>query len=351
MRIVEAMLACTILVVGLAVCIRMSNVYTVTERGSIGKTATNIMSILEDPEVVENIINNEGFWQPELMGLLENLLPPDIFYHLSIHSVLTGDLIGEITNLAGSYNYSEVDSVTAKRVVTISLPVSRTVFIPLDVILVIDVSGSMKDRLPGDIKTKIQGAKEAANLFIDQLNSSRDRVGLVSFATQAILEEPLTSNFTIVENSINALVTRDRTNIGGGINRSAIEFQTRGGDGETVWAMVLLSDGKANEPSSSGNATQYALDRARDAYVIGSAQSLRIYTIGLGAKSDINEVLLEQIAEGPLQGVPQSDIEGQYYYAPSADELSDIYLTIAKDLMFDVKFDVIVIELTLIQPR
>jgi len=351
MRIVEAMLACMILIVGLAVCIRMANVYTVTERGGgIEKTATNIMSVLEDPDVIRKIIHNEGFWQPELMGLLENLLPPDTFYHLSIHSALTGELLGEVTNLAGSYNSSEVDSTSAKRVVTISLPASKTVYIPLDVMLVIDVSGSMRDKLPGDVKTKIQGAKEAASLFIGQLNSLRDRVGLVSFSTEATLRQSLTFDFEVVNASIWALAPQATTNIGGGINCSAIEFRDCPGRGEkTVWAMVLLSDGKANEPRSV-NATQYALDRARDAYETGHDQNLRIYTIGLGAKDDINEALLEQIAEGPLQGVPQSDIEGQYYYTPSADELSDIYLTIAKDLMFDVQYDVVVIELTLIQP-
>jgi len=351
MRIVEAMITCTILVAGLSVSIYISNVYTMMERGNIEKTATNIMSVLGDPEVIEKIVNNEGFWQLELMGLLQNLLPPDTFYHISISSALTGDLIGEITNLAGSYNSSEVDSATVKSIVTISLPLSRTVYIPLDVMLVIDVSGSMNDRLPGDVKTKIEGAKEAANLFVDQLNSSRDKVGLVSFSTTPTLRQPLTDNFAAVETAINALVASGYTNIGGGINYSAIEFQTNGRSGETVWATVLLSDGKANRPTGV-NATQYALDRARDAYVIGSAQNLRIYTIGLGAKDDINEVLLEQIAEGPLQGIPSNfTLEGQYYYAPSAEELSDIYLTIAKDLMFDVQYDVVVIELTLIQPR
>jgi len=350
MRIVEAMITCTILVAGLSVSIYLSNVYTMMERGGMEETATNIMSVLEDPEVVEKIVNNEGFWQLELMGLLQSLLPPDTFYHLSIHSALTGDLIGEITNLAGSYNSSEVDSATTESVVTISLPLARTVYIPLDVMLVIDVSGSMNDRLPGDEETKLEGAKEAANLFVDQLNSSRDKVGLVSFSTEPTLREPLTANFTAVKTSINALVAGGYTNIGGGINYSAIEFQTNGRNGSTVWAMILLSDGKANRPTGV-NATQYALDRARDAYVVGSAQNLRIYTIGLGAKDDINEVLLEQIAEGPLEGIPQSDIEGQYYYAPSAEELEGIYLTIAKDLMFDVQYDVLIIELTLIQPR
>ena len=352
MRIVEAMITCTILVAGLSVSIYISNVYTMMERGNIEKTATNIMSVLEDPEVIEKIVNNEGFWQLELMGLLQNLLPPDTFYHLLISSALTRDLIGEITNLAGSYNSSEVDSATTKRVVTISLPVSRTVYIPLDVMLIIDISGSMNDRLPGDIKTKIEGAKEAAKLFIDQLNESRDQVGLVSFHDHAHLESQLTNDSETVKTAINSLTAGGYTNIGGGINTSAIELQDYGRIEESVWAMVLLSDGKANRPNTPPgfNATQYALNMSRDAYVVGSPQGLRIYTIGLGAKDDIDEVLLEKIAEGPLQGI-QFTLEGKYYYAPSAEELSDIYLTIAKDLMFAVQYDVVVIELTLIQPR
>jgi len=349
MRIVEAMITCTILVAGLAVSIRMSNVYTVTERGSIEKSATNIVSVLEDLDVVSMIANNESSWEIELRELLRNLLPPDTFYQLTLRSALTGKIIGDMTNMAGSYNSSGIDCVSEKRVVTISLPLGKGECKPLDVMLIVDMSGSMGDRLPGDVRTKIDGAKEAAKLFIDELNASVDKVGLVSFNQNAYLRSQLTDDFAAVKSAIDALTANGYTNIGDGIGYATNEFIARGRSGTTVWVMVLLSDGKANRPTGM-NATQYALDKAKDAYEKGSNQSLRIYTIGLGAKDDIDEPLLKQIAKGPFVGITYP-LEGKYYYAPSAEDLSDIYVNIAKDLMFKVEYDVIILELTLLKPR
>jgi len=341
MRIVEAMLACMILIVGLAVCIRMANVYTVTERGSIEKITTNIMSILEGRDVVSMIVNNESSWEPELRELLRNLLPPDTFYQLTLSSALTGKILVNMTNMAGLYNSSNVDCVSEKRVVTISLPLGRSDYKPLDVMLITDVSGSMGYRLPGDIQTKLDGAKRAAKLFIDQLNASRDRIGLVSFNENAYLKSGLIYDFATVNSSIYALVAGGFTNIGDGISNATQQFGRKGPN--QVWVMVLLSDGKANRPNNEEYARTYTLNKTKEAYEKGSSQSLRIYTIGLGAKNDLDEPLLKQIATGPFGG--------GYYYAPSAEDLSDIYVTIAKDLMFKVEYDVIVLELTLLQPR
>jgi len=349
MRIVEAMIACTILVAGLAVSIRISNVYTVTERGSIEKSATNIVSVLEDLDVVSMIANNESSWEIELRELLRNLLPPDTFYQLTLRSALTGKIIGDMTNMAGSYNSSGIDCVSEKRVVTISLPLGRSEYKPLDVMLIVDMSGSMGDRLPGDVKKKIDGAKEAAKLFIDQLNASIDKVGLVSFNQNAYLKSQLTNDFAAVKSAIDALTANGYTNIGDGIGYATNEFIARGRSGKTVWVMVLLSDGKANRPNNEAYARTYALDKAKEAYEKGSNQSLRIYTIGLGAKDDIDEPLLKQIAQGPLDSI--TGLEGKYYYAPSAEDLADIYVNIAKDLMFKVEYDVIILELTLLKPR
>jgi len=349
MRIVEAMITCTILVAGLAISIRMSSVYTVTERGNIEKTAANIVSVLEDLDVVGMIVNNESYWELELRELLENLLPPDTFYQLTLRSALTGNILANMTNMAGSYNSSDIDCVSEKRVVTISLPLGKGEYKPLDVMLIVDMSGSMNDKLPGDVKKKIDGAKEAAQLFIDELNASRDKVGLVSFHDDAHLKSPLTNDFGAVKSAINALTAGGYTNIGDGIGYATNEFITNGRNGTTIWVMVLLSDGKANRPTGM-NATQYALDKAKEAYGNGSSQSLRIYTIGLGAKDDIDEPLLKQIATGPFEGI-EYPLDGKYYYAPSAEDLADIYVNIAKDLMFKVEYDLVVLELTLLKPR
>jgi Mg-chelatase subunit ChlD len=137
------------------------------------------------------------------------------------------------------------------------------------------------------------------------------------------------------------MIANGWTNMGGGISKSNKEFDTNGHSGsEIVWAMILLSDGKANRPEGV-NASQYALDQAATARTL-EGKGVRIYTIGLGTPGhgdeDIDEDLLKQIANDPTR----------YYHAPTADQLETIYLTIARDLLFQVKYDIIVIRLTLL---
>ncbi len=337
MRIVEAMIACTILVVGLSASIYISSVYTVMEFGSIERVAANVVNVLDNTEVMKKVVGNATQWESELRGLVENLLPPDTFYNLALRSALTGEPYGEITNLAGGDISPNVDSVNIEVTVTMSLPLGRVVYKPLDVMLVMDVSGSMNDKLPGDVQTKIEGTIEAATAFIDQLDVSKDQVGLVTFSTEATLRMPLTTDFEAVKSDIASLTPNGYTNIGDGISYATEEFVLNGRDeNTTAWVMILLSDGMANRPTGV-NATQYALDKAALAASLG----IRLYSIGLGAKTAIDEELLKEVVSNG----------GSYYYAPSSDDLMDIYGRIFQDLAFHVSWDVVVIDLSLMRPR
>ena len=337
MRIVEALITCIILITGLSASIYLSTVYTAVQSGSVKTVAADILNVLDGGCVIERIVNNQSSWETEIRGILENLLPPDVFYTLTVASAVTGDAVGEITNLPGGDASSNMDSVSIERIVTISLPLSRNVTIPLDVMLIMDTSGSMNDKLPGDTKTKLYGTKQAAKIFIDQLNSSRDRVGLVTFNTNAYLKAHLTSDFASVKSQIEGLSAGGYTNIGDGISYGTQEFDDYGREDGTIWVMILLSDGKANRPDNEEYARTYALGKADEA----ESKDIRIYTIGLGAKTDIDEDLLKEITAN----------DGKYYYAPSTEDLTDIYTNIAQDLAFMVRYDVIVLQLTLMKPR
>jgi surface antigen len=61
----------------------------------------------------------------------------------------------------------------------------------VDVVLVIDRSGSMDDYFLGYYEPRITGAKDASKLFVD-LMTENDKVGVVSFADTASLNFPLT---------------------------------------------------------------------------------------------------------------------------------------------------------------
>ncbi len=181
----------------------------------------------------------------------------------------------------------------------------------LDNILSIDTSGSMDGQ-------KLTGAKNAAKLFVANMNSSLDKVGLVSFATIATLRNNLTNNFTQINNSINSLTAEGYTDLGDGILYSVNELNVRGRN-STLKFIVLLSDGNPNLPTKKHNPNypiEYALDAAQNA----SQQGYAIYTIGLG--SDVNETLMRQIAT--ITG-------GKYYFAPTSSELEEIFLNISRE--------------------
>jgi len=335
MRIIEALIACVLMFLCLSVSIFFSNVYKVTEATELEEAGLNVINTLDDPGVIEKVILKQDGWDSQLKSLIENLLPPDTFYNLTIYSSVTGQELANLSNIMDQVNQTNSETSSFRQVVTISLPITRNQTRKVDVMLVMDRSGSMGQKEPGDQYNKMYYAKEAAKTFVDQLNMSRDMVGLVSFATEATLDTHLTNSSSDVKAAIDDLYPNGWTNIGDAINLTIQEFQSNGRS-DSIWVMILLSDGKANRPYNETYAREYALLQAEAARELG----IRSYTIGLGANtSDFDEDLLRQIAS-----------EG-YYYAPSAEDLTEIYLMIAQDLLFEVNYDIVTIQLILMRAR
>ncbi len=189
---------------------------------------------------------------------------------------------------------------------------------PVDVMLAIDRSGSMRE------EDKIGQAKSAADQFIDRL-SSQDQAGVVTFATDASNppDQSLTENKARLKSAINASdIHTDGlqfTNIAAALRRSIDELATQRHNLEARPIIVLLTDGIPNRPSDpskkgdeiyAGNLAQQIAKEAKD-------KNVSVYTIGLG--SDLNAELLRNIATTPEQ----------YYEAVSGAELGTVYQKIA----------------------
>ncbi len=191
----------------------------------------------------------------------------------------------------------------------------------VDIMLIIDRSGSMDDDCPGgsanpgETPCKINDAKNAAKNFLDQLDN-QDRAGLVSFSSTAVLDQGLTPDKGLVKTKIDSLIASGSTNIGDGIYTATNELRINGRSSVSR-VEVLLTDGKPNEPGNDIFALRYSLNAAKNA----SSYGIPIYTIGLG--SGVNATLLEEIAN--ITG-------GKYYFAPSGAQLTQIYLAIAKEI-------------------
>jgi Mg-chelatase subunit ChlD len=337
MRVIEALLACLILLSALVTSTYFANSYLGTRRGAMEATSINIAGILGSQSLIEKVERQEGNWEQDLKSCLESLLPLNTFYELHIYSTIQGMEIASLSNVQGENLTAGMNTATARRVVTVSLPMKRDTTRMIDAMLVLDRSGSMGETLTGDSLSKIVHLKNASKYFVDCLNMSAARVGMISFSTSARLDQILSNNSVAVKQSIDGLVANGWTCMGGGIKYAIAEFNASGRD-ETCWAAILISDGVPNV-DESGNINEasgqrYALEQAAILADLG----VNIYTIGLGSSSNFNATLLKQIQNSG------------YYYAPTAGQLQDIYDMILKDMTYKSQFDIVLLELTVMSP-
>ena len=171
---------------------------------------------------------------------------------------------------------------------------------PISVSLVIDRSGSMG-------ADGMQDAKDAANEFVDNM-TDLDRAAIVSFESVVTVDQPMTSDKNLLHNAINSLTYGGGTAMYDGIYEGLVQCA-----GETgIKAVIAFTDGDENS-SVYHNETD----------VINYANTINcpIYTIGVG--SYLNPTPLQTLA---------SSTGGDYYYAPSSEDIAQIYQDISQSI-------------------
>ena len=169
-----------------------------------------------------------------------------------------GNISRDIVLTWKNYPYLSVETEVSPETVAVNDTVDVTIRLkgdgwalqpdPIDVVLVIDRSGSMKydiARNSGSSNERMEAAQDAANNFVAQMNSTRDRVGLVSFASDARLDAPLTNDKATLESKIDSLTPTGATNMRQGFYE-AISHLRDNGRPEAVKAVILMSDGDWN---------------------------------------------------------------------------------------------------------
>ncbi len=193
----------------------------------------------------------------------------------------------------------------------------------INIVIAIDLSSSMlaQDFQP---QNRIEVAKEAAKRFVAGRTS--DRIGIVSFASEALTQVPLTTDYPVVDAAINNLTIgqlEDGTAIGTAIATAANRLRTAPGQSRV---MILLTDGVNNRGSID----------PRTAAKAAAAFGIRIYTIGIGTEGmapvpvgrglfglryenrpvEIDEALLTDVG---------NSTGGRYFRARDANALQEIY--------------------------
>jgi len=139
--------------------------------------------------------------------------------------------------------------------------------------LAVDVSSSMlaEDFAPSN---RLEVAKRQAINFVRGRRS--DRIGLITFAGEALTQVPLTLDYSILEQSIASLrvgVLEDGTAIGTGLATALNRLKPVPGKSKVV---LLLTDGVNNRG---------AVD-PRTAAEAAAALGIKVYTIGVGTEGE-----------------------------------------------------------------
>ncbi|WP_292394334.1 VWA domain-containing protein [Methanoculleus sp. UBA303] len=298
-----------------------------------------------------------------------------------------GDVSQDILLTWVNYPYLSVKTNVSNQTVAVNNTVDVTIQLtgdgyamqpdPIDVVLVIDKSGSMNWAIDGSQDNsggRIAAAKNAASTFIGQMDPDRDRVGLISFASETSKEMDLTNNFTRVKRKINALSANGATQLRQAIYE-AILMQKNQKQSGAVKAVVIMTDGDWNyDGSPIGHGTGYP-ENASWAYTFSGSKlepdNYRYYD-GLGGtlKKKRGETYLKctdgeftnqnmsrfasdngvklytiTFAYKPSPTVNETmrilatSTGGFYEHAGSGEELTDIYKRIAGELKTEAGVD------------
>ncbi|OKL41646.1 vWA domain-containing protein [Pontibacter flavimaris] len=190
----------------------------------------------------------------------------------------------------------------------------------IDIVLVLDVSGSMELQ---DIQpNRLEAAKDVALGFIN--GRVQDRIGMVVFAGDAYSLAPLTTDYDLLRESIDAIgfkmIQNDGTAIGSAL---AVAINRMRDSNAKSKVIILISDGENTAGSLDPELA------AQLAYGYG----IKLYTIGIGKDGQVpydvdgsGQVLYveTQMDESNLRQIARIG-EGQFFRADSRNALQQVF--------------------------
>jgi VWFA-related protein len=177
----------------------------------------------------------------------------------------------------------------------------------LTTMLVMDISGSMYT------ENKLDTAKDAAKAYVEQMRSG-DQAGLMSFNTEVVYVQELTSDIGSLNTAIDSLVAENDTAMYDALVEAAYMLDPVAGRK----AIIVLTDGMDNVSQSNLNNVIAQI----------GPSGLSISTVGLGNPEDQN-ASLAGIDEPALIELANR-AGGQYAYANDVEGLTRLYQRYAR---------------------
>jgi Ca-activated chloride channel family protein len=189
-----------------------------------------------------------------------------------------------------------------------------------NVLLVVDVSGSMGDEVPGTGKSKIDLAKQAA---IDALGQfvPRDQVGLWQFSTKLDGDKDYQELVPVqalgadgrqaLASKLSGLTPQNGTGLYDS-SLAAFDYMKTRLDPSAINAVVVLTDGRNED--EGGVDLDHLLPQL---HTEGNGDTVRLFTIAYGADADQN--VLKQIAEST---------SGTEYDSSKPDSINQVFTSV-----------------------
>ena len=218
-------------------------------------------------------------------------------------------------------------------------PISR----PLEVVLVIDVSGSMASGSPD---TSLDYAKDAAIDFINNIFNSTNnptglnKVAIVSYSTTATIKKVLTLSSGQAEliTAVNELNANGLTNIQDGIVKADNELTAHGSfNCNTSRSIILLTDGVTNVMGTSGSSCTGGTSGTCIQSAITAATNAKTTTV---SSVVYNNQIFSVGLFGGISGTDQTNAtyclnniqSGGAFFTESAANLTGIYAQILNQI-------------------
>ncbi len=287
-------------------------------------------------------LKNIDFAWPENFILL-GLLPFLIWHYLRTHNKQNGSVLVTTTS---TLNITTGKSKLRHLVFILRLLAIVSIIIALarpqersdiqktqgegiDIMLCIDVSGSMSER---DIApNRMEAAKQVAEDFVR--SRPVDRIGLVIFSGESFTKCPITPDKNTLIKQIRSLEIRDGqylepgTLIGEGLATAVDRISSTNAKTQIV---ILLTDGKEDAPVTR-------LIDPLSALEIAKVKRVKVYTIGMGARgastSELgNETIkaTDDFLDEDLLTKIATETGGLFFRATDKKALTDIYASIDK---------------------
>lgn len=186
----------------------------------------------------------------------------------------------------------------------------------MDVIFVLDSSGSMRESDPEEIRT------EAIKMFLDMSQIQGNKIGLVAYSDNIVREHNLdiinsSEDKDRIKNMASNIPFGQKTDTGYGL-LEATKLLDSGHDKSHNPAIILLSDGK-NDPQRNA---QESLNDLNNAISVCKSKGYPVYTIGLNYDGTVDKVQLSDIS---------NSTKGKNYITNTAADLPKILTDIYAD--------------------